>query len=93
MLLTHRRLGPKSDVEKTARIIHSAQRTFTRSVKFPTLTHSEFQVFNTASSCAEETTDRKTEHSQVTSGMSYTNPNPQNLEFCHIWRIALNGWV
>ena len=30
MLLVHRSLGPKSDIEKTARIIHSAQRTFTR---------------------------------------------------------------
>ena len=28
MLLTLRRLGPKSDIVKTARIIHSAQRTF-----------------------------------------------------------------
>ena len=28
ILLTLRRLGPKSDIVKTARIIHSAQRTF-----------------------------------------------------------------
>ena len=37
MLLTHRRLGPKSDSEKRARIIHSAQRTFAHGVSFPTL--------------------------------------------------------
>ena len=37
MLLIHRRPGPKSDHEKTAHIIHSAQRTFTRFVLFPTL--------------------------------------------------------
>ena len=36
-LLTHRRLGPKSDIVKTARIIHSAQRTFTRFAWFPIL--------------------------------------------------------
>ena len=35
--LTLGRLGPKSDHEKTARIIHCAQRTFTRFVLFPTL--------------------------------------------------------
>ena len=32
------RLGPKSGIEKTARIIHSAQRTFTRFAWFPILT-------------------------------------------------------
>ena len=37
MLLTLRRLGPKSDIVKTARIIHSAQRTFTRFAWFPIL--------------------------------------------------------
>ena len=36
-LLTHRRLGPKSDIVKTARLIHSAQRTFTRFAWFPIL--------------------------------------------------------
>ena len=40
MLLVHRRLGPKSDIEKTARIIHSAQRTFTRFAWFPILANS-----------------------------------------------------
>ena len=40
MLLTLRRLGPKSDIEKTARIIHSAQRTFARFVWFPILAFS-----------------------------------------------------
>ena len=35
MLLIHRRLGPKSDSEKTTRIIHSAQRTCTRFAWFP----------------------------------------------------------
>ena len=35
--LIHRRLGPESDHVKTARIIHSAQRTCTHFVKFPTL--------------------------------------------------------
>ena len=38
MLLTLRRLGPKSDIVKTARIIHSAQRTFTRFARFSILT-------------------------------------------------------
>ena len=38
MLLVHRRLGPKWDSEKTARIIHSAQRTSTRFAWFPILT-------------------------------------------------------
>ena len=33
----HRRLGTKSDIVKTARIIHSAQRTFARFAWFPTL--------------------------------------------------------
>ena len=37
MLLTLRRLGPKSDIVKTARIIHCAQRTCTHCVSFPTL--------------------------------------------------------
>ena len=37
MLLVHRRLGPKSDIVKTARIIHCAQRTFAHYLKFPTL--------------------------------------------------------
>ena len=37
-LLIHRRLGLESDSEKTARIIHSAQRTFTRFAWFPILT-------------------------------------------------------
>ena len=38
MLLIHRRLGPKSDSEKTARIIHRAQRTLTRFAWFPIFT-------------------------------------------------------
>ena len=38
---SYRRLGPKSDHEKTARIIHSAQRTFAHSVTFPTLARKE----------------------------------------------------
>ena len=41
MLLVHRRPGPKSDHKKTARIIHSAQRTFAHSVTFPTLARKE----------------------------------------------------
>ena len=39
ILLTHRRLGPKSDSEKKARIIHSAQHRFTRFWWFPILTN------------------------------------------------------
>ena len=42
ILLTLRRLESKSDHVKTARIIHSAQRTCTLFVKFPTLASSEF---------------------------------------------------
>ena len=37
MLLTLRRLGPKSDIVKTARIVHGAQRTFARFAWFPIL--------------------------------------------------------
>ena len=37
MLLVNRRLGPKSDHVRTARFIHSAERTFTRFAWFPTL--------------------------------------------------------
>ena len=37
MLLTLKRFGPKSDIVKTARIIHSAQRTCAHCVSFPTL--------------------------------------------------------
>ena len=37
ILLKHRRLGSKSDSEKTVRIIHSARRTFTRFSWFPFL--------------------------------------------------------
>ena len=48
MHLTLRRLGPKSDREKTARIIHSAQRTCTCFAWFPILTKSEhFTVVHT----------------------------------------------
>ena len=43
MLLTLRRLGPKSESEKTARIIHSAQRTFIRFAWFPTLANPVYQ--------------------------------------------------
>ena len=35
ILLVHRRLGPRSDLEKTARIIHCAQRTLHRFASFP----------------------------------------------------------
>ena len=41
----HRRLGPKSNIVKIARIIHSAQRTFAHCVSFPTLTSFLFSFF------------------------------------------------
>ena len=37
MLLVQRRVGPKSDHEKTTRIIHCAHRTFARFAWFPSL--------------------------------------------------------
>ena len=43
ILLTHRRLIPKSDHEKTTLIIHSAQRTCTRFASFPTLAQIQFE--------------------------------------------------
>ena len=48
MLLTLRRLGPKSVSEKTVRIIHSAQRTFTRFPWFPILTICVKELFHWA---------------------------------------------
>ena len=48
MLHVHIRLEPKSDSEKRARIIHSAQRTFAHCVSFPTLTKEQKKEYHMA---------------------------------------------
>ena len=61
MLLIHRRLRTKSDSVKTARIIHSAQRTFAHCVSFPTLTKPRFTRILSSEATGKHSTCRLSE--------------------------------
>ena len=52
--LIHRRLGPKSDIVKTARIIHSAQRTLTRFACSPDFLITRRPAYSLACMVAEQ---------------------------------------